>query len=270
MIDMNATPTMDSVSHLPVWLLNSLRDPETKELLKFSENRLTGSGGRVYPIIDGVPSLVYPPTLGGLDEKMNRLYRWLAPFYDLNERFFGRIFAGQDMLEGRSSIVDLLHLSHGIRLLEISPGPGVFQKLLRSAIGDNGELVSVDLSLPMLRQCQSIQHTTRALLVHANGAYLPFADETFDALFHFGGVNLFSEPERAVDEFVRVVKHGGIVAYGDEGFAEGYPESWRKKALSRMNPGFLRKRPSVPARLSSVVEHVVYGGLGYLVVGCRE
>ena len=36
--------------------------------------------------------------------------------------------------------------------------------------------------------------------------YLPFKDESFDGLFHFGGLNLFNNPEMALDEFVCVVK----------------------------------------------------------------
>jgi ubiquinone/menaquinone biosynthesis C-methylase UbiE len=38
---------------------------------------------------------------------------------------------------------------------------------------------------------------------------LPFADNSFDILFHFGGVNLFNNPDLALREFVRVVRRGG-------------------------------------------------------------
>ena len=254
----------------PNWLISSLRDPKTKEPLTISKDGFIGSHKKQYPFVNGILSIVYPESLQGMDEQMNRLYRWLAPFYDLSERVLGRLITGKDMIQGRIQIVDLLKLPSGIRLLEVSPGPGVFQTFLRSSIGINGELVSVDLSMPMLRQCQSFEQTTHAYLIHANGAYLPFADDTFDALFHFGGVNLFNDPQQAVSEFVRVVKPKGIVAYGDEGFAPEYPDTWRKKVLSRMNPGFSRSRPNIPDRLSDVVEHVVYGGLGYLVIGKRQ
>jgi ubiquinone/menaquinone biosynthesis C-methylase UbiE len=256
--------------NLPDWLISSLRDPKTKESLSFIKNESVRSNQKNYPIVDGILSIVYPESLEGIDEKMNRLYKWLAPFYDLSERILGRLLSGEDMVRGRAHIVDLLQLSAGTRLLEVSPGPGVFQHLLRSSIGRSGELVAVDLSLPMLRQCQLHQKATQAHLIHANGAYLPFADETFDALFHFGGVNLFNNPHEAVTEFVRVVKPNGIVAYGDEGFAAGYPDGWRKKILIRMNPGFTRHRPNPPEGLCQIVEHVVYNGLGYLVVGKRQ
>ena len=253
----------------PDWLVSSLRDPETKERLAYTGNGFARGDGKSYPMRDGILSIVYPDSLEGLDEKMNRLYKWLAPFYDLSERVLGRLLSGQDIRSGRAHIVALLHLSKGMKLLEVSPGPGVFQPYLREWIGGSGELVSVDLSLPMLRQCLRISSTTQAHLIQANGAYLPFADETFDGLFHFGGINLFNNPQQALREFVRVVKRGGIVAYGDEGFSPAYQGGWRKEVLLRLNPGFSRNRPSIPNGLNAVSEHAVYGGLGYLVVGVR-
>jgi len=254
----------------PDWLVASLRDPKTKEPLARAGYGFAAGDGRVYPLRDGILSIVYPDSLEGSDEKMNRLYRWLAPFYDLSERVLGRLLSGQDMRSGRQEIVKLLPLSKGMKLLEVSPGPGVFQSFLRDSIGGSGGLVSLDLSLPMLRQCQRIASVTRAHLIHANGACLPFADETFDGLFHFGGINLFNNPEQALSEFVRVVKRGGIVAYGDEGFSPDYKAGWRKNVLLRLNPGFSRSRPSIPTGLSEVSEHAVYGGLGYLVVAARR
>jgi ubiquinone/menaquinone biosynthesis C-methylase UbiE len=256
--------------NFPDWLLGSLRDPQTNESLDLKNPNLFISSHGEYPIINGIPTLVYPPMLDGMDLQMSQLYRWLAPVYDWSERFFGKIIAGQDMHEGRAEIVRLLNLQKGSRLLEVSPGPGVFQTLLRSAIGENGDLVSVDLSRSMLRECQRIQGETKAHLIQGNGAHLPFADCTFDALFHFGGVNLFSEPERALAEFVRVVKPMGIVAYGDEGFASDYPEGFRRKMMVRVNPGFRKDPPHLPSGLQQVNQHVVYGGLGYLVVGRRQ
>jgi len=254
----------------PDWLVHSLQDPRSGGPLTRVKGGFAGEGGASFQIVDGILSVVHPESLGGMDEKMNRRYGWLAPFYDASERVLGRLLTGVDIVEGRAQIVDLLNLRRGIRLLEVSPGPGVFQHLLRSSAGEDAEIVAVDLSLPMLRQCQSLQPGARVHLVHANAAYLPFADGTFDALFHFGGINLFNEPQRALSEFVRVTKPGGLVAYGDEGFAPDYAGGLRMGVLRRMNPGFSRRRPDCPAGLCNVSEHIVYGGLGYLIIGVRN
>ena len=48
-----------------------------------------------------------------------------------------------------------------------------------------------------------------------NVPYLPFPDEHFDAVFHFGGFNQFGDLDKAADEFARITKPGGHILYGD-------------------------------------------------------
>lgn len=247
------------------WLLDVLRDPETLGPLKREGEHWVGDGAHRYASVEGIPVLVYPRELEGSNREMERLYRWLAPFYEWNERFAARHLLGMDMDQGRADIVGLLVLTPGMSLLEVSPGPGVFQPWLRKALGPQGRLTALDLSMPMLKQARWRHAEEGAVLIQGNGEHLPFADASFDALFHFGGVNLFTQPQRALAEFVRVLKPGGLLAYGDEGFAPDYPQTWRRSMLTRMNPGYLRERPVVPAGLVDVVERPVYGGLGYLV-----
>lgn len=52
-----------------------------------------------------------------------------------------------------------------------------------------------------------------------NASYLPFPDGFFDAAYHFGGLNLFTDKKRALAEMTRVVKRGGKVVAADEGLA---------------------------------------------------
>jgi ubiquinone/menaquinone biosynthesis C-methylase UbiE len=155
-------------------------------------------------------------------------------------------------------------------VLEVSPGPGVFQKFLRNDIGEKGELVVLDLSMGMLRQCQKKNNRLNVQLIHGNAQFLPFADNSFDALFHFGGINLFNDPQKAISEFIRVVKKDGIVSWGDEGFSENYRNERRKKMMLRINPGFAKPRPLVPDTVYDVIENDVYDGLAYLVVARKR
>jgi ubiquinone/menaquinone biosynthesis C-methylase UbiE len=250
----------------PDWLVDCLRDPKSTRALRRAGKAWLSLDGEAYTEAQGILSLVHPRDLEGSNKEMQRLYRWLAPFYEWSERFMARALLGMDMDQGRAEIVAKLGLGRGVGLLEVSPGPGVFHPWLRQSLGEAGHLVSLDLSLPMLLQARARHAAEGAWLLQGNGEYLPFADASFDALFHFGGINLFSDPDRALREFVRVVKPGGIVAYGDEGFAPGYPDTWRRRMLTRMNPGYLRPRPGQPAGLVNLKEDAVYGGLGYLVV----
>jgi ubiquinone/menaquinone biosynthesis C-methylase UbiE len=157
-----------------------------------------------------------------------------------------------------------------MKILEVSPGPGVFQKFLRNDIGEEGELVALDLSMGMLRQCQKRNKRLNVELIHGNAQFLPFADNSFDALYHFGGVNLFNDPQKAINEFIRVVKKDGIVSWGDEGFSENYKNERRKKIMVKINPGFAKPHPIIPDSVYDVKENEVYDGLGYLVVARKR
>ncbi len=254
----------------PAWFDEIVRCPETMGTLRRLHDGYVREDGLKYPIINGIVSLVYPPSLKGRDAEFNRFYNMMAPFYDRSEQFFGKLITGMDMIEGRKEIVSRLNISPGQRLLEVSPGPGVFQELLRARLTDRGEFVSLDLSMGMLQQCQRRHPGLNIHLVHGNGQFLPFADNSFDALFHFGGVNLFNDPDKAIREFIRVVKRDGVVSWGDEGFSKSYKSKIRKKILSTINPGFLKSAPGIPETLHEVKVHEVYGGLGYLVIAKKN
>ncbi len=253
----------------PSWLLEVIRCPETKMPLKMENEYLVRKDGFKYPIIDGILSLVYPHNLIGADKDWNKFYDLFAPFYDLSERFFGKLLLGLDVQQSWKQTISYLGLKPGMKVLEVSPGPGVSQAFIKEAITDKGNLVSLDLSLGMLRQCKKKQKQLNTFLIQGNGSYLPFDDNSFDALFHFGSVNLYNEPEKAVKDFVRVVKKNGIVSWGDESSSDKIPDGWKKKFLIKMNPGYLKPRPLIPDGLVNVKEYEVYAGYGYLVVGIK-
>jgi SAM-dependent methyltransferase len=253
----------------PDWLIDILRCPETRQKLKAEPGGFRRADGRWFPDRDGFTSLVFPAVLGGDDRRMNGVYERIAPFYDFSERVLGRLLTGVDTGASRAHMISLVELTPAMRFLEVSPGPGVFFPWLRDRLGPGSEFAAVDLSLAMLRQCRARHSALGVELIHGNAQCLPFADESFDALFHFGGINLFNEPARALDEFVRVVRVGGTVAWGDERMSERFRHPLGRHLLPRLNPGFLRTPPSVPQALTDVRQHEVHRGLGYLVTARR-
>ena len=136
------------------WLIPLFRCPETGLGIRDNHGVLTRADGAVLPSVDGIASFVAPESLGGLDAAMNRRYQQIAPFYDFGERVLGWLLTGADVVVGRREMVALSGLKAGMRLLEVSPGPGVFQPLLRAAVGSHAEFVALDLSSNMLRQCR--------------------------------------------------------------------------------------------------------------------
>jgi ubiquinone/menaquinone biosynthesis C-methylase UbiE len=262
---------LENTMDYPDWFDVILRCPETGTPLSRVQDGYVREDGLKYSITNEILSIVYPQSLMGEDAKLNHLYNRIAPYYDRTEQFFGKLITGMDVIEAREDIVLRLNIAPGVRLLEVSPGPGVFQKLLRAQLTDTGEFVSLDLSVNMLRQCQLRNANLHVHLVHANGQFLPFADNSFDVLFHFGGVNLFNDPDKAIQEFIRVVKRNGIVSWGDEGFSNSYRSEIRKRVLARLNPGFLKSMPGIPdSLLHEKKVHEVFGGLGYLVVARKN
>jgi ubiquinone/menaquinone biosynthesis C-methylase UbiE len=244
-------------------------DPQNRQRLQRREGGYYREDGKCFPVKDGIASLVYPEELDGSDAKWNRFYDSFAPFYSVVQHVLGRLLLGENVAQAHRKLVSQVPIAPGCRLLEVSPGPGTFHPYLRERLGEAGLLVSLDLSAQMLCQCKK-RGDPDAVLFHGNGQHLPFVDETFDVLFHFGGVNLFNDPDTAITEFVRVVRKGGIVCWGDEGFSPNYPEGRKKKILTRMNPGYLKPRPAIPSSVEDVMVREVYGGTGYLVVAKKK
>jgi ubiquinone/menaquinone biosynthesis C-methylase UbiE len=87
---------------------------------------------------------------------------------------------------------------------------------------------------------------------------------------HFGGVDLFNEPDKALREFVRVTRENGIVSCGEEGFSKSYKGEVKRRIPAKLNPGFLKLMPGVPEALHERKIHEVYGGLGYLIVARKN
>jgi len=228
---------------------------------------LVDTTGRSYSVEHGIPRLVKDSDISGSDAKWNRFYDLFAPLYEMNERFFGWVFTGLNMRAEQARMVASLDIKPGCSLLEICTGPGVFQPLLAQAVGIDGRMVALDLSMGMLRRCarRTRQQRPVPLVVQGNGDQLPFADASFAYVFHFGGIKLFTSPEKALLECARVLQPGGRLFLGDEGFEPTIPKrGWRRQLVMRINPGFQKPAPELPSQLKLIEQKQVYDGLGFL------
>ncbi len=255
-----------SMENLETWL-PLIRSPGGARALRCQGQDLVDDAGGRYPVQHGIPRLVAPDALQSDDASWNIFFDWIAPLYELNERVGVRLLCGLNLRNEQRRLVESLPIAPGSSLLEVCTGPGVYQPLLAEAVGPRGRLAALDLSWGMVRRCA--QRTRRQcptpFVVQGNGAALPFADASFDHVFHFGGIKLFSSPQRAVMECARVLRPGGLLFLGDEGFAPTIPpRGWRRRLLLRMNPCFRRPPPEVPPRLTLKKQDNVYDGLAFL------
>ena len=127
--------------------------------------------------------------------------RW-APVYDL---VFGPVFR-----QGRLAAVAAAERTGG-RILEVGVGTGLS---LRS-YSPRSRVVGVDISEPMLGRAR--RRGAREGLAHVesiaigDAERLDFADGAFDVVVAQYVVTAVPNPERALDEFARVVRPGGEI-----------------------------------------------------------
>ena len=92
----------------------------------------------------------------------------------------------------------------------------------------------------MLKRCKKEwQKQTNLTLVQCPAEELPFADNTFDIVFHNGGINFFNDKALAISEMLRVAKIGSELLIADE--TADFVEPNTRKA-SFLNPILKAKR----------------------------
>jgi ubiquinone/menaquinone biosynthesis C-methylase UbiE len=168
-----------------------------------------------YPIEQGIPQFIKTKTLSGLNRNFAHMYDWFSWGY----RLFSKVaFAAIGMQEetGRREITDRLD-PRGGKVLEVSIGPGVNLPYLVNR-QDVGEVFGLDISFGQLLRCQAYSRRKGwdIDLFLGNGEQLPFEDETFDGVFHVGGINFFNNKKAAIDEMIRVARPGARILIADE------------------------------------------------------
>jgi ubiquinone/menaquinone biosynthesis C-methylase UbiE len=247
--------------------------PKTKTNLVLSEDGKTLTNTSTQePIsyeLNDIVDLTYPKELFEQDRKEQLAYNDAYQRYD---RGVSWVFESlnADEKTTREKMASLLGLKPGMKVLEVGAGTGKDSEIIIKAIAPGGEAYLSDLSPNMLRlakqRLQPADVTVNYFI--ANGTYLPFEDNTFDAVFHFGGINTFAERKEAFEEFNRVVKVGGAVVVGDESVAPWLRNEPSYETLMKANPMFADEVPlqDLPKNIDNFQLHWIFG-FGYYVMG---
>lgn len=169
---------------------------------------------QAYAIRDGIAGFVDPRELEGLNRRFARAYDFYSPVYALVTRIAFLAFGGDR--KARKEILDHLELNGG-RVLEVSIGPGVNLPYLFES-PEVGQVYGLDISAGQLARCRRLT-TKRGLpvdLFQGTAEALPFKSESFDSVFHIGGINFFSGKKQAIDEMIRVARPGCKIIIADE------------------------------------------------------
>lgn len=194
-----------------------LRSPASGEPLNVVREQgreaLVSASGERFPIREGVPDFRTAEDLSGANGKYNHLYETIGGFYDDTQRVSCAL-AGMDRDAYMRSYLGKLEIKPGDKVLETSVGTGLNFKYLPRGIRRFG----VDLAWDMLVNCQTNLRRwgMDAELFLGNAERLPFADESFEVVFHTGGINFFSDRAKAIREMIRVAKPGSLILIADE------------------------------------------------------
>lgn len=255
--------------------------PLTKEQLFIEGTELINSQGAHYSFLNAqtanpIPVFIDEKLLSGGDQISQIMYKKddAESFY---ENFLIWLFATfqEDETTFRNSLIKKLNLKQGDRVLVTGCGLGDDLKCIIPIIGRTGEIFAQDISDLMIaataRRLVSKEvdsfNTENLHLCVSNASMLPYTDAYFDAVYHFGGINLFSDMKSAIHEMARVVKVGGKVLFGDEGIAPWLKESEYGKAAICNNKLWALEAPLalLPENASNVNLTWVLGNCFYVV-----
>ena len=200
---------------------------------------------RKFLIRNGIAHFVSPEELEGLNRSFARFYERFSRFEAVFDRLSFLSFGGER--KARTEVLHRLEFNRG-RVLEVSIGSGGNLPFLFEST-KVGEVYGLDISAAQLRRCQKVAEARGwpVDLILGMAEDLPFRAETFDSVFHVGGINFFSDRKKAIDEMIRVARPGCRIVIADESerVAQFIACVFR---LSRSNQG-KRVDTSVPVHL---------------------
>jgi ubiquinone/menaquinone biosynthesis C-methylase UbiE len=243
-----------------------LRSPFTGDALQVAgapgHQALVSSSGERFPVRNGIPNILRPQDLTGDNGKYNHLYDLIGGFYNDIQRVYSPL-KGLDLKDYFLSYMRLLEAKPGDQVLETSVGTGLNFKYLPRGV----ELTGVDLSPEMLANCQTNLRRwgMAADLYLCNAESLPFADDSFDVVFHVGGINFFNDRAKAIREMIRVARPGSLLLIADE--SEKHVKEVYEKGLGSFYKN--RKEPVsapidlVPPEMQEIHLESLRGGMFY-------
>ncbi len=208
-----------------------LRCPSCQAKLDGTDTSQQCTGcAQTWPVRDGVPALFRDSWVRGNDRLMRHIYDALPSLHDPAVTYMLPLW----QLEGSEGAMRNRYLcrveleklgpradGRPLRILEVCIGTGVNRRLVEQWLpkGLQVDYWGADLSEGMMAVCKkklAKQGFSDVQLVMADAHALPFADASFDRVFHVGAIGNFSDPGQAMREMARVAEPGTPIVVVDE------------------------------------------------------
>lgn len=137
------------------------------------------------------------------ESKKGQVIRSAAEVYE--EFFVPALFQ-----EWASRVADAAHISPGQCVLDVACGTGVVTREASHRVGTSGSVVGLDLNEGMLAVAKRKASEIEWQQGHAEA--LPFDSDSFDAVVCQFGLMFFEDRCAAIEQMVRVLRHGGHLA----------------------------------------------------------
>jgi SAM-dependent methyltransferase len=169
---------------------------------------------RDFLIKKGIARFISLEEIEGLNRRLVDFYKRFSRIEPILDRLSFIAMGGER--KARTEILSRLELNGG-RVLEVSVGSGGNLPYLFES-PDVGEVFGLDISEPQLDRCRRLVASRGwpADLFLGMAEALPFEAESFDSVFHVGGINFFSDKGKAIEEMIRVARPGSKIIISDE------------------------------------------------------
>lgn len=222
---------------------------------------------RSYPIQEGIPYLIAPSELAPSDLEFQQKYNAGVSDYQTGMDWLFKVF-NETEHDCRRQMADILDSQNQDLVLDLGCGTGEDARHILSK-NPKCSVILADISVGMVKEAKVRLKgfEDRTDFVLCNASHLPFRNEIFDRVFHFGGINEFGNKEKAINEFCRVTKPGGKIVFGDEGVAPWLAEKEYGAILKTANPLYNHQPPLalLPPEARNVKTHWLLGNAFYLI-----
>lgn len=110
------------------------------------------------------------------------------------------------------------NIEPGMTVLEVGPGNGRYTIETARRVGSTGKVLAIDIEPKMIERVNrraQVKGITNLEAKVADVYDLPFDDGTFDAIYLIAVISEIPDPDRALNEFYRLLKPSGTLAFSE-------------------------------------------------------